>query len=221
MARLIFWDVDTQVDFMHAEGKLYVPGAQELIPNLSRLTQHARARDIRIIASADDHLSQHPEISAEPDFCETFPPHCMRGTSGQRKIPETELAGSLLIEPEPLDAVSLRETIRAHKGDIVFHKHSVDVFSNANVDHVLDELAPEAVVVYGVALDVCNRYVIEGLLTRYPETQIYLVRDATKPIVAEKAASLLDKWMKLGVEVITTDDALKMNGEPREKVAVS
>ena len=34
----IFWDVDTQVDFMLPGGKLYVPGAEKLIPNLKRLT---------------------------------------------------------------------------------------------------------------------------------------------------------------------------------------
>jgi nicotinamidase-related amidase len=31
MAGLIFWDVDTQNDFMHADGKLYVPKAEEII----------------------------------------------------------------------------------------------------------------------------------------------------------------------------------------------
>jgi nicotinamidase-related amidase len=34
MARVIFWDVDTQYDFMRADGKLYVPDAEHIIPNL-------------------------------------------------------------------------------------------------------------------------------------------------------------------------------------------
>ena len=39
--RVIFWDVDTQYDFMKADGKLYVPDAEQLIPNLKKLTDYA------------------------------------------------------------------------------------------------------------------------------------------------------------------------------------
>ncbi|MGE3527399.1 MAG: cysteine hydrolase family protein, partial [Gemmatimonadales bacterium] len=85
MPNLIFWDVDTQADFMKADGKLHVPGSEEIIPTLKRLTDYAHARGIRIIASADDHVPGHRELSDTPDFVETFPPHCMRGTPGQKK----------------------------------------------------------------------------------------------------------------------------------------
>ena len=86
--RVVLWDVDTQVDFMHADGKLYVPGAESIIPNLKRLTDYAHQHGIRIVASADDHVAGHRELSDQPDFRETFPLHCMRGTPGQRKIPD-------------------------------------------------------------------------------------------------------------------------------------
>ena len=29
---IVFWDVDTQKDFMNVDGKLYVPNAMEIIP---------------------------------------------------------------------------------------------------------------------------------------------------------------------------------------------
>ena len=99
MARIIFWDVDTQYDFMRADGKLYVPDAEQIIPNLERLTNYAHAHAIRIVASADDHVMGHAEISDKPDWQTTFPPHCMRDTPGQRKIPATALQDPLLIEP--------------------------------------------------------------------------------------------------------------------------
>ncbi|HYU37607.1 MAG TPA: hypothetical protein VEL29_06685, partial [Gemmatimonadales bacterium] len=72
MARVIFWDVDTQYDFMHADGKLYVPQAERIIANLQRLTDYAHAHGIRIVASADDHVMSHPEISDKPDWQGTF-----------------------------------------------------------------------------------------------------------------------------------------------------
>ena len=67
-AAVLFWDVDTQVDFMHANGKLYVPDAEAIIPNLKRLTDYAHAHGIRIVASADDHVGGHRELSTAPDF---------------------------------------------------------------------------------------------------------------------------------------------------------
>ncbi|HEX9610888.1 MAG TPA: hypothetical protein VF978_03300, partial [Gemmatimonadales bacterium] len=154
MARVIFWDVDTQYDFMKADGKLYVPDAEQIIPSLKKLTDYAHGHGIRIVASADDHVREHPEISDTPDWKTTFPPHCLRGTPGQQKIPETALRDPLVIEPDPVPGggQALAARVRAHRGDLLFHKHRFDVFTNANVLPVLDVLDPNDVVLYGVAL---------------------------------------------------------------------
>ena len=99
---VIFWDVDTQHDFMDASGKLYVPDAEAIKPHLKRLTDFAHARQIHIVASSDDHVAGHRELSATPDFLETFPEHCMRGTPGAAKIAETALEAPMIIEPDPV-----------------------------------------------------------------------------------------------------------------------
>jgi nicotinamidase/pyrazinamidase len=205
-ASVLFWDVDTQVDFMHADGKLYVPEAESLIPNLKRLTDHAHARGIRIVASADDHVASHRELSATPDFHDTFPPHCMRDTPGQARIPETRLREPLVIEPESEPPAALADRVRSHPGDILFHKHWFDVFTNPNVGPVLDVLDPRHIVLYGVAQDVCDRYAIEGLLARRPSTRLYAVRDAMKPIDAGAGERLLRQWSGQGVTIVDTND---------------
>jgi hypothetical protein len=69
-------------------------------------------------------------------------------------------------------------------------------------------LDPERIYVYGVALDVCNRYAIEGLLGRRPTTRIFAITDATKPIDAARAPALLNEWRRRGVTTITTDEAI-------------
>jgi nicotinamidase/pyrazinamidase len=204
----IFWDVDTQYDFMKADGRLYVPGSEEIIPALRRLTDHAHAQGIRIIASADDHVPGHRELSDTPDWKETFPEHCMRGTPGQAKIPETALRHPLVIEPEPADPAALAARVRGHEGDILFHKHWFDVFTNPNVLPVLEALAPGRVVLYGVALDVCDRYAVEGLLAHRPDLRLAVVTDATRAINAEAGAALLRDWEARGVELVTTDQAV-------------
>jgi nicotinamidase/pyrazinamidase len=208
MTRLLFWDVDTQHDFLSPDGLLYVPGSEDIAPTLGALTDFAHAHGIRIVASADDHLPGHPELSDTPDFRTTFPPHCMRGTPGQRKTPETALRDPLVLEPDFIDPAVVRRRVAAHPGDILLHKHWFDVFTNANIEAVLAELDPELVVLYGVALDVCDRHAIEGLLRRHPRIRLYLVTDAVRPIDAEAGARLLADWAARGVRMVTSADIL-------------
>jgi len=209
MARVIFWDVDTQYDFMKPDGKLYVPGAQDIIPNLKRLTDYAHTRGIRIVASADDHVMGHPEISDKPDWQSTFPPHCMRGTSGQKKIPETALRDPLVVEPAPTDPKALAERVRAHTGDVLFHKHRFDVFTNENVMAVLEVLDPQEIVLYGVATDVCDKAAIEGLLGRRPHTRLFVVTDAVRGIDHDVSEHLLREWGDEGVRLVRTKELVE------------
>jgi len=213
MARIIFWDVDTQYDFMKADGKLYVPDAEQIIPNLKKLTDYAHGHNIRIVASADDHVREHQEISDTPDWKTTFPPHCLRGTPGQKKIPETALRDPLVIEPEPAPGAggggkALADRVRAHRGDLLFYKHRFDVFTNANVLPVLDVLDPNDVVLYGVALDVCDKYAIEGLLEHRPQVRLFAVVDAMKPIDRDAAEHLLKEWGEEGVRLVKTSEVV-------------
>src|SRR5690349_24009040 len=117
MARVIFWDVDTQYDFMRADGKLYVPDAEKVIPNLKRLTDYAHQNDIRVVASADDHSPGDRELSDHPNWRDTFPPHCMRGTPGQKKIPEPAPKNPRGTGPESRDPGGRGKVLRATKGD--------------------------------------------------------------------------------------------------------
>jgi len=209
MARVIFWDVDTQHDFMKADGKLYVPDSEHIIPNLKRLTDYAHDHGIRVIASADDHVMVHAEISEHPDWQSTFPPHCLRGTPGQNKIPETALRDPLVIEPTKTDSRALGERVRAHRGDILFHKHRFDVFTNENVVTVLEVIAPDDIVLYGVATDVCDRAAVEGLLERRPHTRLFVVTDAVKGIDKDVSEQLLKEWGEEGVRLVKTKEVVE------------
>ena len=63
---VIFWDVDTQADFMLPSGKLYVPGAEKLIPNIKRLTDAARQGRVLIVGDVDAHTSDDLEFERFP-----------------------------------------------------------------------------------------------------------------------------------------------------------
>lgn len=207
MARPVFWDVDTQVDFMVPDGKLYVPGASEIVENLGLLTRHARARLIPRVASACDHVLEDTEISAAPDYRTTFPPHCLRGSEGQRKIPTTAMENPVVVPNRREDPAELRSRLERHTGEILIEKNAFDVFSNPNTAVVLDALQPETLVVYGVAQDVCDAHAIEGFLKR-GGCRVVFVADAARPIDATRGAELLAEWKQRGVSVVTTADVL-------------
>jgi nicotinamidase/pyrazinamidase len=204
MTGVVFWDVDTQVDFMVPQGKLYVPDAVEITENLGRLTRHARARRVPRVASVCDHVLEDAEISAAPDFRTTFPPHCLRGSEGQRKIPATAMESPLVVPNRPEDPAELRRRLERHTGEILIEKNDFDVFRNPNTTVVLDALQPETLVVYGVAQDVCDERAVEGFLKR-GGARVVFVEDAAKAIDARRGALLLAEWKRRGVSVVTTE----------------
>ncbi|CUT02626.1 cysteine hydrolase family protein [Candidatus Kryptobacter tengchongensis] len=207
---LIFWDVDTQYDFMLKDGNLYVPNAEEIIPNLEKLYNYARKNGIQIMGSADYHTLQDEEISENPDYLNTFPPHCLQNTPGWERIDATKPLNPLYIDSHPYSKDELKLMIQNHTGEIIFRKQKFDVFSNPNVDPVLDLINPKEIVVFGVALDVCDAYAIEGFLKR-KKYKIYLVEDAVKPIYEDRGKQLIEKWRSEGVEIVKTDDIVEKN----------
>src|SRR6266853_1789055 len=125
---VIFWDVDTQADFMLSGGKLYVPGAGKLIPNLKRLTDAARQGRVFIIGDACTHAPDDPEF-------ERFPPHCIRGTPGAELIPETR-AENILVVPNLLGAAIPANLSEFQQ--VILEKQTLDVFDNPNTEKVLE-----------------------------------------------------------------------------------
>src|SRR3954466_620274 len=139
MAGVILWDVDTQVDFMEPSGKLYVPNANEVAPAMERLPHAARAVGIVHVASVDDHELTDPEISEKPDYRNTYPPHCLRGTRGAEKIAETEQDDPLPLSLLPFPPGLMPELIRGRR-EILLLKKNFDVFTNPNTDSLVDAL---------------------------------------------------------------------------------
>lgn len=204
MSKWMFWDVDTQHDFMMADGRLYVPEAMGLVPQLQKLTNHAREKEIPIWGSVDYHSETDPELSGTPDFLNTYPPHCLQETPGQEKIPVTRPRHPLWIDSRPYPRGEIERLIHSQRGEIFFRKQKFDVFSNPNVEAALDIAAPGNLLVYGVALDVCVCFAIEGFL-KMGKFGIVLVQDATSPIRKERGRELLQDWRRRGVRTITTD----------------
>ena len=194
----VLWDVDTQVDFMLPDGKLYVPGAEETVPAMKRLVDAARAAGVVHVASADDHELTDAEISTEPDFLTTYPPHCLRGTRGARKIPETEQE-----DPVPL-ALELVPDFYLEGREFLLLKKSFDVFTNPNTERILERLGPDEIVVFGVATDVCDDAAIRGFLAR--GLKVRFAQDAARGLDDERVAIRTTFWRENGVEFTTASE---------------
>ena len=205
MANVIFWDVDTQHDFMVPDGKLYVSDAEHIAPQLKHLTEFAREADIVIVASVCDHSMDDEELSENPDHVNTFPPHCLRNAPGARKIPATAMKSPVVIENEPLDPAKLQALVEDHDGEILLKKQHFDVFTNPNTRAVIQTLAPDHVVVYGIALDAGERMAVEGLLEMGGIT-VHLVTDAVKAVRPERTEELLTDWRARGVKMTTSEE---------------
>ena len=202
---MILWDVDTQVDFMLPDGKLYVPGAEETIPAMARLVQAARDAGVVHVASADDHELTDPEISDDPDFRNTYPPHCLRGTKGAQKILETEQEDPLPFGLLPFPP-GVMPTLIEGRREILFLKKNYSVFTNPNTDAVIEVLDPDEIVVFGVATDVCDDAAIRGFLQR--GRKAVFVEEAARGLDAERTAKVIAAWREAGVKFETADEVV-------------
>jgi nicotinamidase/pyrazinamidase len=202
----LLWDVDTQVDFVHAAGKLPVPDAESAVPAMARLVRWAEERSVTHLATADDHELTDPEISDEPDFETTFPPHCLRGTPGSARIPETAQHDPLPLSSTPYPPGLVPELVEG-KRELLILKKTYSAFSNPNLDPLLATLDPDEVILFGVATDVCNHAAIMGLLAR--GRRVAFVEDATRGLSPERVATVLEQWRAGGVRFTTSDEVTR------------
>jgi len=210
----ILWEVDTQADFMLPDGKLYVPGAEKIVPNIIRLVDQARQGRVLLISSADAHQPDDPE------FLE-WPPHCLKGTPGAELVPEAR-AARLLVIPNQSDFVFPGD-LSAYQ-QILLEKNTLDVFDNPNTGALLawvnmqsaHSQAPAATtggghavpdfLVFGVVTEYCVLRAADGLLRR--GFYVSIVEDAIQSLEEKKGREILDELKSRGAQLVTTEQAL-------------
>lgn len=191
---LLFWDVDTQVDFMEPGGKLYVPGAEKIVPNIVRLNAWAASHAAQVISSTDAHLPTDPEF-------QEYPPHCLAGTRGQQKVPGTTLANHFVV---PNRAVELPDKLSSFQ-QIIIEKQATDVFTNPNIEELLPRVVSgKEVVLYGVVTEICVDKAARGLINR--GYRVHIVGDAIQCLDEEAAKATIEEIVRAGGRVLMTQE---------------
>ena len=200
----LFWDVDTQFDFMMPEGRLYVPGAEKIIEMVSDVRRLALDSGFSMMADIDWHSADDPEISQTPDFKETFPPHCMADQPGSERVGYLGKVPISYVETSEAGVAELHKLVEKEPFHIVIKKSTLDVFENPNTGKLVDLIRPRQVAVFGVALDFCVSCVLRGLV-KYDGIAVTLLRDATKGLGAKPEEEIFAEFEKIRVQVTTLD----------------
>jgi len=193
----IFWEVDVQADFMLPGGKLYVPGAEKLLPNIRRLTDAARRGDVFLVSHGCFHTADDPEFKQ-------FPPHCVKNSPGAEFVPEALTENFVRVENN-LNA-RLPEDLFKYQ-QIILEKQTLDVFETYNADALVERLGSAAeFVVFGVVTEYCVGLAVKGLLKR--RRRVAVVRDAIETLASDAGDKTLAELQNLGARLVTTDEVL-------------
>jgi nicotinamidase/pyrazinamidase len=200
---MYFFDIDTQHDFMHSEGALYVPNAEAIRSNIERLLRAAGEKGVTTISSRCAHEPDDPEF-------EIFPPHCLDGTLGAERIfphlpqlPRHEIEVGAKADPEARLAPATHYIVK---------KKVFDLFSNAWLEDLRERGAfrGQSCVVFGVATDYCVRACALGLAQA--GAHVLLVEDAIQGVANETTERAIAEKRAAGVIFTTTDEVLKELG---------
>jgi len=193
----IFWEVDVQADFMLPGGKLYVPGAEKLLPNIRKLTDAARRGEVFLVSHGCFHPANDPEFKQ-------FPPHCLKGTAGAEFVPEALAENFVRVENDA--KANLAEDLSKYQ-QIILEKQTLDVFESRHADELVERLGNAAeFVVFGVVTEYCVSLAVKGLLKR--NRRVAVVRDAIETLAPESGEKTLAELRSLGARVVTTDEVL-------------
>lgn len=207
-SRIIFWEVDTQADFMLPRGRMYVAGAEKIIPNIKRLVDVARQGNVLLVSDACRHSKDDPEF-------QTFPPHCIRGTPGARIIPEGLAQTFYTIAND--EKCQLPKNLLSYQ-QLILEKQTLDVFDNPHTGVIVDRLGKEVeYVIFGVVTEYCVRLAAKGLLAR--GRKVSIVKDAIETLKPEEGRRALEELKSLGARLITTDEAVAAAGKKSSSTA--
>ncbi len=197
--KTVFFDIDTQLDFMFPAGALYVPGAERIVPVVEQLNRYAAAHGIPVVSTMDAHAEDDEEFK-------TWPAHCVVGTTSQLKPCGTMLEKRVVIPNREVD-VNV-EGVR----QIILEKQKLDLFTNPNIGKLLERLQADQYVVYGVVTEFCVKCAAMGLLGT--GKKVTLLTDAIETLSAKESDAMQAAFTAQGGVLLSARNYSQANGSP-------
>lgn len=184
--------VDVQNDFCEG-GALPVTGglavADRIYQFLRELTEEEETEDIRLIATKDWHVDPGDHFSDTPDYVNSWPPHCIAGTSGADFAPA--------LSDFPFDEIFYKgQTSASYSGfEGLSHKYA----NGKTLDEYLKDEGIVYVFVVGLALDYCVAATARDAARLGYKTNI--LRGLTAPVSEDNVESLIEELMNYNIYV--------------------
>lgn len=194
-ARVALVVVDEQLDFCE-EGALPVPGGNQVcIDTAQHLREYGTSYDL-IVVTRDWHLDPGGHFSDDPDYVDSWPPHCVQGTRGAELHPEVASALADLFSGGylPLSFVSKGEDEAAYSGFEGVDGDGIDLQTLLDF-HSIDHL-----VVVGLALSHCVKATaLDGIQAG---RSVEVVGELTAPVTPEMGREAIFELEANGVRCV-------------------
>ncbi len=159
-------------------GKLGSPQAQAIVPRMKAFLERARSRGVPVVYVCDAHRPDDPEMKVWGE-------HSMEGTEGAEIV----------------------EALSPAEGDLVFRKRAYDAFTNPELHAKLRAEGVDALLVTGVATNICVQNTAAGAAFRGYDVTV--VEDCTAaPSEEEHRQGLKYMETMYGARVVEAEAAL-------------
>jgi len=127
--------VDMVEEFVH--GKLKVPSAEKIIPNIKDLKEAAKMAGVPVIYCNDAHRKGDPEL-------DLWGEHAMEGSEGAKIVKD--------LSPDP--------------DDYVVRKRTYNAFDGTELDRILKNEGVGEVIITGLVTSICCQHTAYGAFSR-------------------------------------------------------
>jgi nicotinamidase-related amidase len=197
--RYLLIDIDTQRDFLLAEGKACVQNHSEVLANVRRIVAWSRRQHIPIISISEVHPN-HNGASAIA--------YCVDGTTGQRKISYTLLNNRASFPADDLNVLPA-DAWRSHR-QIILHKRCTDPFDEPRIERLLSEVQADEFFLMGTGTENAIKATALGLLHR--SKNVSIVIDALGSHNSKEAKLAIRKIKAKGANLVSTEDIAGISG---------
>jgi nicotinamidase/pyrazinamidase len=181
--------VDVQNDFTEG-GALGVTGGDAVAERISRYLEAHAGEYSLIVASRDWHDADNDNgghfAAGEPDFVDTWPPHCVSGTEGAEYDPG-------------LDTSAVTHHVKKGQGKPAYSVFEGTTDAGQTVAELLDEHGVVDVDIAGIATDYCVR--ASGLDAIEHGRHVRVFTDLTAGVAAESSDAALAELAHAGAEL--------------------